>query len=368
MSTEKITISLNGTQATSGNKILVPLNQFSANVNGAQDVTFVDGGNFTASIQPAGRLGRAGGSGSGSGSESGSGGGYSGRLGPPQPQTAELAISKVGKNDGEVDTFRFGLSGFNESFDVSITSEGPEDKFVISGHSSFSKSHGVYTINYTGSDGQNHRVRLHPGDAAVNFVCFTPGTRIKTPDGQAEVSTLKPGDLVMTKDHGAQPVQHILISEAQFTPESDAHKPIRFAKGSLGRDMPRQPLIVSPNHRVLIKGALCQRLFNCREVLAPAKGLTGLRGVRVQREVESTQYIALIMGHHQLVKASGHWCESLLVTPYSVAHLPQAQLEGIDLITLEEAHMRPARKLLTTQQSRQLVRAAQQTVHTPGIY
>jgi hypothetical protein len=347
---EQISIRLNGTQSTSGNQILIPLNQYSSNVNGAQDVTFVDGGNFTASIQ------RPGGSGSGSGS------------GAAPPQIAELAISKVGKNDDAADKFRFGLSGFNENFDVSIKSEGHEDSFIISGHSSFSTNGNIYTINYRGSDGRNYRVRLDPGDAFVTFVCFTPGTKIKTPDGPVDVSTLKPGDLVMTKDHGPQPVLHILTSDARFNADSNSHKPIRFAKGSLGEGTPRQTLIVSPNHRVLIKGALCQRLFNCREVLAPAKGLTGLRGVHVQRKIASTQYIALVMSHHQLIQANGHWCESLLVTPYSIAHLPRSQLDGIDLTSLEEAHMRPARKLLTTQQSRQLVRAARNTVHAPGIY
>ncbi|MFA5582109.1 MAG: Hint domain-containing protein, partial [Paracoccaceae bacterium] len=38
------------------------------------------------------------------------------------------------------------------------------------------------------------------------FLCFTPGTLIDTPDGPRLVEDLRPGDLVLTADHGAQPL------------------------------------------------------------------------------------------------------------------------------------------------------------------
>ncbi len=41
----------------------------------------------------------------------------------------------------------------------------------------------------------------------TNIVCFAAGTLIDTPEGARAVETLTPGDLVMTLDHGAQPIR-----------------------------------------------------------------------------------------------------------------------------------------------------------------
>jgi hypothetical protein len=43
-------------------------------------------------------------------------------------------------------------------------------------------------------------------DDYVAPICFVTGTRIATPGGARPVETLAPGDLVMTRDHGAQPL------------------------------------------------------------------------------------------------------------------------------------------------------------------
>lgn len=40
-----------------------------------------------------------------------------------------------------------------------------------------------------------------------NIIYFTPGTRIATPDGARDIATLRVGDLVVTRDHGLQPIR-----------------------------------------------------------------------------------------------------------------------------------------------------------------
>ncbi|NBQ51552.1 MAG: hypothetical protein EBU35_13140, partial [Marivivens sp.] len=40
-----------------------------------------------------------------------------------------------------------------------------------------------------------------------NIICFTPGARIATPRGARPIETLRPGDLVVTRDHGLQPIR-----------------------------------------------------------------------------------------------------------------------------------------------------------------
>ncbi|MBT3467319.1 MAG: hypothetical protein HN456_09120, partial [Rhodobacteraceae bacterium] len=79
----------------------------------------------------------------------------------------DVEISKIGKKDVEPDSFNFDLSAFDDSFNVDIKDEGPEDSFIIDDSTSFTVSGGIYTIQYLGADGQNHTMTVDPGDASV---------------------------------------------------------------------------------------------------------------------------------------------------------------------------------------------------------
>src|SRR5690606_32383544 len=46
-------------------------------------------------------------------------------------------------------------------------------------------------------------------DVSITPICFTSGTLIATPDGERAVETLRPGDLVMTRDHGPQELRWV---------------------------------------------------------------------------------------------------------------------------------------------------------------
>jgi len=79
-----------------------------------------------------------------------------------------IFLSKMGKDDDEEDTFRFDLSGFDDDFSVYIKSEGTEDRLVFTNVTSDTENgDGSHTITYTGSDGAEHTVTVHPGDAQV---------------------------------------------------------------------------------------------------------------------------------------------------------------------------------------------------------
>ena len=74
------------------------------------------------------------------------------------------------------------------------------------------------------------------GREGGGVICFTPGTRIATPTGPRLIQTLQPGDLVLTKDDGPQPV--IWTGERRMSGArlyAMPHlRPIRFRAGSLG--------------------------------------------------------------------------------------------------------------------------------------
>ena len=40
-----------------------------------------------------------------------------------------------------------------------------------------------------------------------NIICFTPQTRIATPLGLVAIEDLEVGDMVVTRDHGLQPIR-----------------------------------------------------------------------------------------------------------------------------------------------------------------
>ena len=96
---------------------------------------------------------------------------------------------------------------------------------------------------------------------ATSVPCFVAGTLIATPDGDRRVEAMSPGDLVMTKDEGAQPLRW--IGSRSVTATGD-FAPIHIRANTLGQ---HRDLLVSPLHRVLIKDSLAELLFGEAEVL-----------------------------------------------------------------------------------------------------
>ena len=81
--------------------------------------------------------------------------------------------------------------------------------------------------------------------------------------------------------------------------------PIEFKPGSLGPKLPRRPLVVSPQHRVLM------RTGQGEEILAPAKALVNRALVRRKAGKKSIAYHHLLLDHHGIVFAEGAAAETL---------------------------------------------------------
>ncbi len=162
------------------------------------------------------------------------------------------------------------------------------------------------------------------GDAAPEVICFTPETRIATPDGAKPVHELREDDVILTKDDGPQPVRWIgwrRMSGARLFAMPEL-RPVRIRAGALGADMPDGDLLVSPRHRVLLTGALADALFGTPEVLVAAKDLVNDRSVTVDRRSVHVTYVHLLLDRHQIVFANGVECESF--------HPASTSLEAVD--------------------------------------
>lgn len=106
--------------------------------------------------------------------------------------------------------------------------------------------------------------------------CFVTGTRIGTPDGERAVEKLAVGDVVNTAK-GERRVAWIgtRTYEADMLRAEPWLRPVEIRRGALGRGLPRRDLRVSPEHAMLIDGALVRAaaLVNGRTIFhAPITG------------------------------------------------------------------------------------------------
>ncbi len=137
-----------------------------------------------------------------------------------------------------------------------------------------------------------------------NIICFTPGARIATPRGARDIATLKVGDLVVTRDHGLQPIRWI---EQRTVPATDRFAPIRIRPGVVtGQE---RDLLVSPQHRMLFQGYRAELLFGESEVLVAAKHLIDGKDV-TQETGGNVTYIHMMFNEHEVVYAEGAATES----------------------------------------------------------
>lgn len=170
-------------------------------------------------------------------------------------------------------------------------------------------------------------------DAQGASPCFTPGTMIATARGEVKIERLKAGDKVITRDNGLQVIRWIgsrKINTAMCL--THAHlAPVRIRKGALGNDLPERDMMVSPNHRMLVANDKTALHFEESEVLVAAKHLTGLSGVDVVRQVDST-YLHLMFDRHEVILSDGAWSESFQPDVQALAGIGNAQrLELLEL-------------------------------------
>ena len=150
------------------------------------------------------------------------------------------------------------------------------------------------------------------GPETGGVICFTPGTRIETPDGPRLVEELREGDYVQSKDSGAQEIQWIgsrRMSGARLFAMPKL-RPVRIRAGALGVERPDQELLVSPEHRMVVKGDVAMALFNTPEVLVTAKDLINNGSINVDMAVREVTYIHILLPQHQILWANGVETES----------------------------------------------------------
>jgi hypothetical protein len=161
----------------------------------------------------------------------------------------------------------------------------------------------IRSLTLNSLNGSNYS-GLFENRPAIDFIpCFARGTIIDTPSGPQFVETLRVGDLVLTADHGAQP---LIWTGGRVVDGMGSLAPIRFATGALGN---LRPLLVSPQHRILVSGWRAELNFGQPEILVPAKGLVNDTTIR-PAPMRHVSYHHLLFERHEIVISEGIESES----------------------------------------------------------
>lgn len=189
------------------------------------------------------------------------------------------------------------------------------DKIIVPGGSSIKASGNDIIVTRTGFS-----VTIDVGSAAAaadasykasgstdvittTAICFMPGTRIRVPGGDVAVETLKPGDLVLTKDGVAKPVTWLgrqTISK-RFADPMHAW-PVRVKAGAIAENVPSRDLVLSPSHALFIDGVM---------VLASAL-VNGSSVVRETDVPDTFTYYHVELDDHSLILAENTPAETFV--------------------------------------------------------
>lgn len=150
------------------------------------------------------------------------------------------------------------------------------------------------------------------------ITCFVAGTMIATKQGLVNIADLSVGDRVCTMDHGFQAVRWI---GAQRVHAVGRFAPINIAVGALGQGLPTRELRLSPQHRILVRSKIAQRIFGVSEVLLPAKKMLGMPGISVVRDAKYVTYWHVLFDQHEIVFSEGAATESFFVGPIAISSL-----------------------------------------------
>jgi len=199
-------------------------------------------------------------------------------------------------------------------------------------------------------------------------VCFADGTKILTPDGEILVEDLQVGDIVTTLDDGPMPILWVSKTKYSWPLESSKSKPIMISAGALGQNAPMRDLVVSPQHKVLLSDLRAHERVAETQVLAPAKGLLSLPGVRWMKGKREVVYYHILMARHSILVSDGAPSESFFPGKYAMGMLKQFQRDEIfalfpDLVKNPDTGYGPqARRSLSRVESEEIATALVQCI------
>ncbi|MEM9638146.1 MAG: Hint domain-containing protein [Pseudomonadota bacterium] len=173
-----------------------------------------------------------------------------------------------------------------------------------------------------GPDGDDTRMS-YSGYEQNSVPCFGPGTMIRTQDGEIPVEWLETSDMVLTRDHGYQPI--VWIGRTRMAPgyfmQYPDERPVCVPAGALSRNCPTHDLHVTGDHRILFTSARAELLYSSNEVLAPAKAWVDSGRAFQITPTRNYTITHIACANHQVILAQGAWVETMFPGPETLRRL-----------------------------------------------
>jgi len=149
-------------------------------------------------------------------------------------------------------------------------------------------------------------------------------SQIRTPFGPKRAEMVRPGDLIVTRDNGLQPVRMIWsrrLTRADM--EAGAGRaPVRLKPRAIGPMMPVRDLLVASDHRVLVPGYRLSVGSDSQACLMAAADLAGASdSAYLDRSTAGVDLYTFIFDTHQIFTASGLPVECFLPNSSTMATL-----------------------------------------------
>ncbi len=150
------------------------------------------------------------------------------------------------------------------------------------------------------------------------------GANVRTPCGLRRIELVRPGDLIVTRNNGLQPVRMIwkrTVTQEDMQKNGDL-APIRLKPRAVGPMMPQRDLLVAPEHRLLIPGFRVAGMPKDKCVLTEAREIVGTSdSIFIDRSMETVGFYQMVFDSHQVLTANGLPVESFLPNPAAIAGL-----------------------------------------------
>lgn len=200
------------------------------------------------------------------------------------------------------------------------------------------------------------------------LICVARGTLFDTPAGPRPVERLTTGDAVLTADGRCERILWIGSRrlDAQDLAEAPELRPVRIAAGAFGDGLPRRPLLVSPQHHILVDGWIAQLVTGKDGVLVPAQGLVDGKDIRRILPREGVEYFHILLPRHEVILTEGLPTESFYPGAYALAGLTMAArtslFQAVPGLAFDPAsYGPPARPVASRDEARLIARRLRRT-------
>lgn len=282
-----------------------------------------------------------------------------------------IAISPGGDADNGTAVTYNNLTTANQNFDLNATftqgitlaeTQSMNETDAGNVHLENNASESVAQLRFDEETGDGSGAHVAETVGIVTFEnglipCFTPGAMVTTLRGKVDVDHIAEGDMVLTRDHGFQPVRWVCKTQIgkERLMSDPTLSPICIRKDAIAPGLPSADLWVSPQHRMLVTGWKAELYAGQSEVFVPSRGLLNDHGV-LQPRSPGVTYIHLLFDEHEVIYANDTPTESLHAGQLDKAEISaEARAELLSIFPeLQLGYGPAARRCLTVAQSRAL--------------